>query len=210
MKTICYIITEITTERGMYYNKERERERERDYNREVCMCGHERVCQWIFKSSARENEWIKSSARENKWMLVETIMLHCYRERERERERERDGITIKREKESENLQQKKRKILCAVKWCGWEWWVEVVSRESSVVISEGKRMNVCRDDNVTLLRRERERKIIITTEREILQQRDYNRWTKTVQLSDVVEKWWVDVASRVECGHQWGKMNECF
>ena len=36
-------------------------------------------------------------------------MLHCYTERER------DGITIKREKESENLQQKNRKILCAVK-----------------------------------------------------------------------------------------------
>ena len=53
----------------------------------VLIGGHERVCQWIFKSSARENEWIKSSARENKWILVETIMLHCYRERERDREK---------------------------------------------------------------------------------------------------------------------------
>ena len=44
-----------------------------------------------------------------------------------------------------------------------------------MVISEEKRMNVCRDDNVTLLWRERyittEREIIITTEKE----RYYNR-----------------------------------
>ena len=36
-------------------------------------------------------------------------------------------------------------------------------------------MNVFRDDNVTLLQRERERDYYYNREREILQQRDYNR-----------------------------------
>ena len=46
--------------------------------------------------------------------------------------------------------------------------------ESSVVISEGKQMNVCRDNNVTLLyeERERERDNYNIRERHILQQRE--------------------------------------